>query len=452
LAKRVLFLTYYFPPIGGAGVQRSAQLVRYLPELGYQAIVVTGPGELRDRWVPFDDTMAAGIAPGTAVHRLPAPEPAHSTGWRRRAERWLRVEPRWQAWWRSSAVQLGKQVGATADVIYATIAPYETADAASRLAHELGKPLVIDLEDPWALDEMLVFPSALHRRIELTRMRRTLMSADAVVMNTAESARRVTERWPEFRRKMVRAIPNGFDSADFRSPGPTRQDRKYRIVHTGSLHTELGLWQHQMSLARRVLGGAVAGVDLLTRSHVYLLKAVNQLIADRPELASIIEVHLAGVLTEADRRVVSGSSVVHVRGFLTHADTVELIRSADLLFLPMHDLPPGRRVSIVPCKTYEYLASGRPILGAVPEGDARDLLAESGSASLCRPADVEGMRLILQEQIRRFEAGEPSPAPRADVLNRFAPQRLTRDVGTLLDQVLASSCQTIKSRGITPLV
>ena len=61
------------------------------------------------------------------------------------------------------------------------------------------------------------------------------------------------------------------------------------------------------------------------------------------------------------------------------------MRSADLLFLPMHDLPPGRRAGLVPYKTYEYLAAERPILAAVPDGDARDILSRVSHATLCRP-------------------------------------------------------------------
>jgi hypothetical protein len=70
-----------------------------------------------------------------------------------------------------------------------------------------------------------------------------------------------------------------------------------------------------------------------------------------------------------------------MRSYVPPAESVALIRLADLLFLPMRDLPPGVRVTIVPGKTYEYLASRRPILAAVSDGDARDLL-ESGGAFL----------------------------------------------------------------------
>ena len=66
------------------------------------------------------------------------------------------------------------------------------------------------------------------------------------------------------------------------------------------------------------------------------------------------------------------------------------MRSADLLFLPMHDLPEGTRAGLIPYKTYEYLGARRPILAAVPDGDVRDMLAPLERVWLVRPADVDG--------------------------------------------------------------
>jgi glycosyltransferase involved in cell wall biosynthesis len=104
-----------------------------------------------------------------------------------------------------------------------------------------------------------------------------------------------------------------------------------------------------------------------------------------------VELHLAGVLSDADRAAIPDGVPVVLHGYLPHAASVDLVRSADLLFLPMHDLEPGRRATIVPGKTYEYLASGRPILAAVPDGDARDLLAQADGVELTRPADAAAM-------------------------------------------------------------
>jgi glycosyltransferase involved in cell wall biosynthesis len=322
------------------------------------------------------------------------------------------------------------------EVIYASMAPYESAEAAATIARESKRPWVADLRDPWALDEMIPFPTALHRQREARHMRRQLSTAAALVMSTSEAERRVREAFPELADKPIATIPNGYDPADFADPPPERTDSAFRIVHTGYLHAELGLRHRKTARIRELLGGSARGLDILTRSHVYLLEAIGRLIREEPSLASTIEVHLAGVLTETDRRIADRSPVVRLLGYVPHRQTVELVRSADLLFLPMHDLPPGVRASIIPGKTYEYIASGRPILAAVPDGDARDILKEAGTAHLCRPADVDAMVEIIRSQIERWSEGEEAPPPDPALLERLDYRNLARQLADVFDDVV----------------
>jgi len=234
-------------------------------------------------------------------------------------------------------------------------------------------------------------------------------------MNTPEAAERVAIAFPELASIPLTAIPNGFDAADFAGPAPGRGER-FRLVHTGTLHTDLGQRHRRMRRLRKTMGGAAPGVDLLTRSLVYLLQALEGLLRDRPDLRDRLEVHLAGRLTPADEELLRDNPLVHAHGFLDHAATIDLVRSASLLFLPLHDLPAGTRVSIVPCKTYEYLASGRPILGAVPDGDTRDLLEQSGNAYVCRPLDVGAMRDAIETELRRVDSGVDERRPSPELL------------------------------------
>jgi glycosyltransferase involved in cell wall biosynthesis len=265
-------------------------------------------------------------------------------------------------------------------------------------------------------------------------MRRELGSADAVVMSTPEAVRRIRGAIPELAGKPVDAIPNGFDASDFEHSVERRNDGVFRIVHTGYLHTELGYRQRRHPALRRALGGTARGVDFLTRSHVFLLRAVERLLQADPSLASTLEVHLAGVASDVDRAVAAGSPVVKMPGYLSHDETLELLRTADLLFLPMHDLPAGVRAGIVPGKTYEYLASGRPVLAAVPDGDARDLLDRAG-AVLCRPADVEAMASAIAEQLARFRAGGQAATSRADVVDGYEYSLLAARLTDVFDQL-----------------
>jgi glycosyltransferase involved in cell wall biosynthesis len=435
--RSVLLIAFHYPPIGGAGVQRNVQLVRRLPEHGYRPIVLTGPAPPDYRWTPADTSLAdRGATP--EVHRLEGLEPPHGLPWESRLERWARIPARWQRWWSANLLERATSLYDDVDLVRASVAPYAIGPAVVEIARRLARPLVLDLEDPWALDEMMVYPTRGHRRLELRKMRRVLSQADAVVMNTGEAARRVVETFPELAGRVVRAVPNAFDPADFEGSAHTRGDGRFRIVHTGSLHMDLGLRHRGASPLRRWLGGHVDGVDFLPRSHVFLVGALERLFRARPELRDVVDVHFAGVLTDAEQQSLQGVGAVTLHGFLSHRETIALVRSADLLFLPMQDLPPGRRATIVPQKTYEYVASGRPILAAVPDGDARDLLTDAGTAQLCRPSDADAMARILELETDRWRSGaEPAPPP-PDVLARCGAPRLVSEIAGLFDDVLAS--------------
>ena len=430
--KQVLFVAYFFPPYGGGGVQRSIKFVRYLPDFGYRPVVLTRPVNASVLHAPPDGSLEASVADGTDVVRVAGPEPSRDGGWTGRAQRWFRRPDALDRWWTESVVTEGRGAAEGCDLIFATMSPFESGEAAARLAGDTGKPWVADLRDPWALDEWRVYPTALHRRLELRRMGRALASADAIVMNTREAARALVARFPELARKPVLTIPNGFDASDFAGPAPDRSDGAFRIVHAGAVHTDVD--PKSTRTARRLLGGEASGLDISTRSHLVLLQAVAAALAARPELRTKLEVHLAGVISDADRALLP-EDVVHVHGYLPHAQTIALLRSADLLFLPMHDLPAGVRSRIVPGKTYEYLGAGRPVLGALPDGDARDLLVEAGNAVLCRPGDVDGMARLVLGQVERAERGEPMPAPRPDVLARYERRALTARLAEVFDGV-----------------
>jgi glycosyltransferase involved in cell wall biosynthesis len=441
--KTVALLAYHFPPLGGAGVQRSLKFARYLPEHGYRPLVITGPGRADGRWTPADETLLAEL-PDVRVVRVPGPEPVPPGRWRGRAERWLGAAAAWDRWWVEGAGELVARHAREADVVLASMSPFQSA-AAARAAAAAGRPWVADLRDPWALDEMTIYPSRAHRRAALRRMGRDLSAAAAIIANTPDAARAIATAFPGLAGRPLEAIPNGYDAADFAGPDPSRPDSRFRVVHAGYLHTGLGRSGH--GAARRLLGGAIADVDILARSHVHLVAALERVAAEDPGLAATIELHLAGVVSPADREALGTAVAVCEHGYLEHSRSVGLMRSADLLFLPMHDVAWGHRARIVPGKTYEYLASGRPILAAVPDGDARDLLARAPQAHLCRPTDVVAMAEIIRCEAAARRLGGPAPTMLLpDLLARYERRRLAGRLAAVLDAVTGSPGR----RGATP--
>ncbi len=400
---RALLLAWRFPPQGGAGTQRTLGLVRRLPALGIACTVLTAPrAAAGERWGPHDADLDARVPPDVDVLRLSGALPAPGST---RVDRLLGRAGARERRWAEALGTVAVPAAGRVDVVVASLAPYSTAEAAARLASELGVPWVADLRDPWALDEVRSHPTAAHRTLDRRRMRQALRSAAAIVLTCEEARRVLVATWPELAACRPTVVPNGFDAEELGREGrvPPATGSALRVVHAGTSHdaaTRVGPpW------LRRLLGGG-SRADLAPRSTVHLLAAAE---AARRAGAEV-EVHLAGSGAPASG---AGRAVGH--GYLPHGATLELLRSADVVFLPLHDLRLGDRARIVPGKAYEALATGRPVLAAVPAGDLRDLLATCPTATTCAPGDVAGLTaaLVAAHDRRRLLGPEPDRVPEA---------------------------------------
>jgi hypothetical protein len=141
---KILFLAYYFPPAGGAGVQRSLKFVQYLPNQGYLPSVITGPTSPDDRWTPHDRTLMSAVPANVEVHRISGNLPSSGGRMRGRLERWFRKKTLFSEWWTRSLVELGTKVVADHKLIFATMSPFESGEAAQELSTRLGIPWVAD--------------------------------------------------------------------------------------------------------------------------------------------------------------------------------------------------------------------------------------------------------------------------------------------------------------------
>lgn len=430
--KRALVLTYYFPPLGGVGAQRPLKFVKHLPEWGYEAVVVTGPEAASVAWAPRDAVLDAEVPAGVRVLRAEGPPPAAS-GAKHRLARWTGSWSPFHRWWQDEARRVASQAVDDVDIVYTMMSPFSTAAAASAVALAARKPWVADLQDPWALDEWTVYPTGWHRSLDARRMQRDLRTAGAIITTAREPARVLEARFPSLAGSRIRTIPWGWDRDDFDNDVAPRTDDAFRIVYAGYTHLERGRTHRARRPLRTMLRGAVSGMDILTRSHLYLVEAIERVGRLDPELRRRMELHIAGPAPLGETQAGEG---VNVRsyGYLEHDKAVALMRSADVLFLAMHDLPVGTRARTVPGKTYEYLASGRPILAALPDGDARDLLAGAANVWLCRPTDVAAMADALVE----ISSMAQPPPSRSELAMQFEWRGLSRQLAAVFDELLGA--------------
>lgn len=425
--KTILVIAHFFPPTGGAGVQRSSKFVKYLPTYGYLPVVVTGARDPTDRWSPEDLTLLSDIPDNVVVYRAK---------WEKgKAPRSGKHSPRQEALYECAVVAVEKH---RPDLIFVSMSPFQDASVASALSARFDIPWVADLRDPWALDEFQVYQTRFHRYMHLRRMKRALITASGIIMNTPVAKRRLIEVFPEFRRRPVISITNGFDTEDVSITHTKEHGECFKIVHTGTFHTQIGLHQRAHDELYRILGKCSSGVKLLPRSPFFLLQALDRIYDRDPDIMKNIQVIFAGTMSEEDTRLISDSKIagrVVVTGYLDHVRSASHVCSADLLFLPLHGLNKSDRSSIVPGKAYEYIASGNPILAALPAGDARDFIEESGNCWLADPGDVSALEMGIRHFYGQWIDGSICYKRDASRLRKFERKQLTKDLAEFLGEI-----------------
>lgn len=416
---RVAIVAYYFPPVGGAGTQRASKLCRYLPEFGWTPTVVccapsTDNTEHRLAARHLDQGMASSdLPPDLDVLRINATDAG--------------------TWVDRASEHLDSLINEDSiDAILVTMSPFWLAPIVERFGSKL--PVVADLRDPWALDGVPKYRHWFQWKRDLKTMGRTLGAATHVVMNTPEARAATLRAFDHLDANRVHAIPNGFDRADFEQaiPAPRPEGARFTLVHTGTFLTYQAL--PPAGLKARVkqrVNYRPEPIRPIGRAVGPVLEAIDLVRREKPALMEGFRFVHVGNLDDATKAWIDASpsrDLVDSIGYLSHNESVGQLLSADALFLHLHGLPPGHRARIVPGKTYEYLASGRPILGALPEGDARDLLAERDRCLLADPCDPASIARALETLIEQgSELAQPvladpdlEPYDRRQIAQRMA--------------------------------
>ena len=422
--KRLLIISYYWPPTGGSGVQRWVKFSKYLPEHGWQPVIYTPENPER---LAYDESLLADIPECAEVIRRRIVEPyglyrklfgrsggevnpLNSSGksLKSKLSRVLRgnlfiPDPR-VSWVRGSVRFLKKYLREhPVDAVVTTGPPQSMHLIGRGLKRSLGLPWIADFRDPWTRMFyykhlcLSKFADRKHHRLE----QGVLDEADLVLAVSPT----VRDDFQAQTRTPVHLITNGYDEDDFpvREPG-SRKDGKFRIVHTGLFAADgnpLKLWD---ALARRC--------------------------CEDEDFAQRLEIRLAGKtdapVLEAIRERGLGAQLVDL-GYLPHSRVVQEQQDADLLILPLRHEPEYAKV--LPGKIFEYIASGRPVLGIGQEdGAAAAILRDSGAG---RMYDWDREDKFLEFMDMDHEAAEGAA--------RYSRKALTRQLVEELESLVRNN-------------
>lgn len=395
--RKVLLLTYHFPPSGAVAVYRMLGLVRYLPKFGWQPVVVAPP---QVPWEPHDPSLLAWVPPDTPIERVP-----FAGGFIGKLMQRVAPEGHWvyKAW---PACRRMVETHRPEAIITSSPPGY-----IHRLGmwgqREFGLPWLACFRDPWitnANPEQRGLQLRYDRWLEAKVMRR----ATRLIANTPLNQQGWAKAFPEQAHKIV-TITNGFDPERFATPPPpTQRASGLTMVHTGELY--YGRDPRPFLDALQQMDGldALAQVEFIGRN--------TEQVYDLP--AEIAHRNLG--------------KCVKVTGQIPYADALAKMMNADLLLLVQ-----GTGLALgVPAKLYEYLGAGRPILAlAEPDGDIAWVLRESGVLHrLAPPNDVPAIRQALIDLKKAIDSGAPAVPDRA-ALQQFTRERMAQRFAECLDAV-----------------
>jgi glycosyltransferase involved in cell wall biosynthesis len=444
--RRLLIVSYFFPPVGGIGVERVLKHVSYLPEFGWEPVVVA-PANSGYRII--DPASLSRIPPGTEVHRSRTLEPSHirrgvvrlvrgrrpdpGAATARGADEgddqrsaggllgaanavWRRVVPLVffpdeEVLWLPGAVRAGVRAhrSSPVDAIFSSSPPITSHLAAGRVAGRIGVPWVADFRDPWIGNAFARRLPAPHRAVQRRLERWIVEGATRVVLATERMRAQYAERYPGHADRFVH-LPNGYDLADLESAaGDARlpsEPGTFRIVYAGSVYGE-----HELTV---------------------FLDGVELLLARRPELRSRLRVEFVGWLSAANeaiarRRLPSLDPVVRHLGFVPRSEAIARQRSADAGMVLLSDM--GDRSLFATSKLYEYLGLDLPILAIVPPGEVRTILADLDWGVVADPT-TEGVASGIEAIM-----SAPPADRRADPERRYERRALSGRMAKLLDEI-----------------
>ncbi|MEX0725862.1 MAG: glycosyltransferase, partial [Planctomycetaceae bacterium] len=443
---RLLLISYHFPPVGGAGVQRPLKFVKFLRRFGWETTVLTAENPS----VPvFDESLLAEIPAEATLLKARTWEPSYRLkgesaaigesapagrrGWKSRAKQTARnllkktagivLQPDPQILWSPNAYRTACEYlkHVPHDAILTTAPPYSNLLLGCRLKQQFDLPLVADFRDEWDLSSQYlengqrdVVSQFVQRRMQ----HRVLRSADLILATTQASTHRLRERAETVNRHVpVQCIYNGYDDDDFAHlwvgsvPSKKTSDR-FRIVYTGTL------WN--LTSVEPI----VRAFEELQRTAGHLTEQIEFVAIGRktPEQLALLE-----------RLRTTGCRLI-VKDYCSHGDAISEMQSADALCLLLSDLPGAERVA--PAKLFEYLALEKPVFAVVPEGETSHIVRSVWPEHCFAPHEVHSIAEWLRERAARPNAVLTSIGTEED-RQRFRRDFQAKQLATALDHVCA---------------
>ena len=431
--KKVLIITYYWPPGGGIAVLRCLKISKYLRKYGWEPVIFTaedahypvidhsndqdvqeGLTILRQKiWEPYHIyKMITGKAPDANVNNVFYVE-EEEAGAMHKLSVWVRSNffiPDARAFWVRPSVNkiLAFLEEHPVDAIMSSGPPHSNTRIATLVKKRTGLPWLADFQDPWTQIDYF-------QHLRLTGWaRRRHHRMEQEVFEQADKITIVSPSWREdlmeIGARNVEVIPLGYDPDDFSAKPEIENKSRFTLTHLG-----------------------IMGYD---RNPAGLFGVLQQMCEEVEGFREALEIRLVGQVDPSVREAYEAAGLagnVKLVGSVPRQQALELTRDSPILLLLLNQQPNAQ--GRIPGKLFEYLAARRPILCLGPtDSDVAGILAETGAGTTAAYADEVAIRSALERLYRQFREKQLANAVNSSIDN-YSIDTLTGKVAAYLEKI-----------------
>ena len=415
---KVLVIAYYFPPKGLSGVQRTLKFVKYMPKYNWQPTVLTSGtnayyaydysllkeiDESVVKIVRVSSKEVNSLIPKKGTVKMPGEVFRKILSF---VSSLLFIPDNKKQWAKNALIEARKLLKEEQyDLIFVTGPPFSSFTIAAQLKKEFDVPLAIDYRDLWYGYYFAIYPTPYHKSRNKQLEYQALKAADKIIVINRRIKEKIMEYYPFVSHRDIIIVPHGFDPEDMEKAGtePRTKD-KLVIAHSGLFYEYI--------------------------TPKYLLNAFKSLVEERPDIASNIELVFIGILRKSLLRQIRRLKLepfVKITGYVSHIEAVRKILSSDVLWMMIGK---GRNSDAhSPSKFFEYVGTGKPIIGLIQDGSTLKLSLQEYKASYtCDPYDEKSIKELLLQVYEDYRLNK-LPQPDPEVIARYRRDNLTEMLG-----------------------
>lgn len=445
MSKNVLSILYFFPPMGGSGVQRTLKFVRYMPEFGYNPIVETIK---EGHNFAYDETLLKEVPQDVKVYRsnsgetlwvrniieklsaMRKPKAAsdddiknsstskpkqNSPGLKERVFKFIDLNffvPDSKIRWYKHAVKDVYNILNKEDIhyIFSSSYPYTVHLIALEAKKKTNLPWVADFRDPWVGNTFMTMDHSEKRKKKERKLEAEVVKyADKIIMVTEPICEDYKKRYPQYKEKFV-TITNGFDANDFEKVGVVKEE-KFNICYSG--------------------------IVAKGQTPETLLKALERLFNENEKYKKNIKVKFIGFIIDEYIDLIQSSGVkenIQRIDYMPHSQCISHMKGADINLIILSDENESR--GVFSGKIFDYIGSQRPILGIMPSnGVASNLIIDKKIGYSYEHGNVNGVYNFIKNNYEKWEKNEETNTNAAAKCEEFERKNLTKQLVNLFGQI-----------------